>query len=371
MNSGNADVQVVCSQCGGEYPTDSFPVTCLACGGLFSLRSPLPYDPIEQLTPYRPGIARYQHSFPVTSDIDWISLGEGNTPLTAIEFQGNEVYLKNEGLNPSGSYKDRGAAVIMSIMTAHGIRKVVEDSSGNAGAALAAYAARAGVQASIYVPATASGPKREQIEAYGAELIQVDGPRSAAAEAVWRAYEDGEIYASHVYLPHVLAGYATIAFEIFEQLGESPGTVILPVGHGLLFKGVYMGFEALHSTGQIQSMPKMIGVQAAVCAPIWAEFITGNQPKIPAEEGSTIAEGIRIAQPVHRSMVLDIIKHTHGTMIAVNEEEIVRGRNELASRGFFIEPTSAVVWDALRQVHGEAVPPVVAVLSGSGYKSRA
>jgi threonine synthase len=297
-------------------------------------------------------------------------LGEGNTPLTAIEFQGDQVYLKNEGLNPSGSYKDRGAAVIMSIIAAHGIRKVVEDSSGNAGAALAAYAARAGIQASIYVPTAASGPKREQIHAYGAELVQVDGPRSAAAEAVWRAYEEGEVYASHVYLPHGLAGYATIAFEIFEQLGKSPGTVILPVGHGLLFMGVYMGFEALHSAGQIQAMPRMIGVQAAACAPIWAEFIKGNQPEIPADERSTIAEGIRIAQPVHRSMVLEIIRQTNGTMIAVHEEEITRGRNELASRGFFIEPTSAVVWDALRQIHAEAEQPQVAILSGSGYKSR-
>lgn len=362
--------RVECSQCGGGYPVDSFPVVCLECGGLYFLRSPLPYHPIDHPAPYRPGIARYQQSFPGTSDIAWISLGEGNTPLSAIEFQGERVFFKNEGLNPSGSYKDRGAAVIMSIMADRGVQGVVEDSSGNAGAALAAYAARAGVQARIYVPAAASGPKREQIAAYGANLIQVDGPRSAAADAVWQAYENGEVYASHVYLPHGLAGYATIAFEIFEQLGGAPGTVILPVGHGLLFNGVYLGFEALHAAGRIESIPRLIGVQAAACAPIWTEYINGNPPENLAEEGLTIAEGIRIAQPAHRLTVLDIIERTNGTMVAVHEEDILRGRNELASRGFFIEPTSAVIWNALQQVHTEAERPLVAVLSGSGYKSR-
>jgi threonine synthase len=148
-------------------------------------------------------------------------------------------------LNPTGSFKDRGSAVLVSALKAAGVEEVVEDSSGNAGASLAAYAARAAIQARIYVPEYASGPKRLQISAFGAQVVQIPGPRSATAEAVQREAKEGIAYASHAYLPHGIAGIATIAFEIAEQLKGSPGTVITPVGHGTLLLGLHRGFHAM------------------------------------------------------------------------------------------------------------------------------
>ena len=172
-----------------------------------------------------------------------LSLGEGNTPLISATAFGRDVYFKCEYANPSGSFKDRGSATLSPSCYSRGVSEAIEDSSGNAGASFAAYAARAGIKARVYVPEDASGPKRKQIEFYGAELVAVPGPRSNAAEAARRAAEGGMVYASHAYLPFNLPGYATCAYEIVEQLGQAPGAVILPAGQGGLLLGMGRGFQ--------------------------------------------------------------------------------------------------------------------------------
>lgn len=358
-----------CTNCSQPYPTSGFPYRCEKCGGLFDYKDPISFNPVQPSRPGRQSIERFRRSFPLPADVDFVSLGEGDTPLISHRIFSHEIFFKCEHLNPTGSFKDRGSAVLVSALIAAGVEEIVEDSSGNAGASLAAYAARAGIQARIYVPESASGPKRSQIGAYGAQVVQIPGPRSATAQAVQREAEGEVVYASHAYLPHGIAGIATIAFEIAEQLTGSPGTIIAPVGHGTLLLGLHRGFQALQSAGVIDRTPVMIGVQASACAPLWAVFSGGASEVHKASEGATVAEGVRIIQPLRGDAVLQAIEESGGKMIAVDEEKILKGRDALARIGLYVEPTSALVVSALEEVLENCPDPIVLILTGSGFKA--
>jgi threonine synthase len=245
----------------------------------------------------------------------------------------------------------------------------VEDSSGNAGASFAAYAAAAGIQARVYVPDSASGPKRVQIERYGAEVVRIMGPRSNAAQAALRAVDQGAVYASHAYMPQVLTGYATLAFELYEQMGRAPGAVVMPAGQGNLLLGAARGFVALKSAGLIERVPQMVGVQAMACAPLWALFRYGAAGLGWVAEGETLAEGVRVRFPMRGDAVMQMIAEQNGLLLAVDEADILPGRDQLARLGFYVEPTSAIVWNAIQQVAAELPDPVAVVLTGSGLKA--
>jgi threonine synthase len=287
---------------------------------------------------------------------------------------GREIAFKLEYLNPTGSFKDRGSAVLLSFLSSRGITSAVEDSSGNAGASFAAYAACSGLEARVFIPDSASGPKRVQIEAYGADVVRIMGPRSNAAAAVRRAVEQSNAaniaYASHANLPQALPGYATLAYELVEQIGTSPGTLIVPAGQGNLLLAVGRGFEALRQAGVITQLPKLIGVQARACAPLWAVFNYGMAGMGWVTEGQTLAEGVRIKHPLRGDAVLQVVVNSGGFFVAVDEENILPGRDQLAKQGLYVEPTSAIVWNALEQVDGQAPDPIAVVLTGSGLKYR-
>jgi threonine synthase len=221
----------------------------------------------------------------------------------------------------------------------------------------------------VFVPEAASGPKRSQIAAYGAEVVSVPGPRTNAAEAVRRAAEAGAIYASHAYLPFNIPGYATLAYELVEQLGDTAFSVVFPTGQGGLLLGVQRGFEALWKAGRIQQMPKLVGVQARACAPLWALSAYGPAGLQWISEGQTVAEGIRVRYPVRGDAVVRAVEETGGMFVAVDEEDILVGRDELARQGFYVENTSAVVWKAIQAIRGKVPEPIVAVLTGSGLKN--
>ena len=211
-------MKIACINCGQKYPETGVLYKCPHCDGIFDLSEPIKFGRVDHS---QPGIWRYASSFDL--DAAPVSLGEGNTPFVPAKVFGREVFFKCEYTNPSGSFKDRGSALLSSFLLSRGVSEAIEDSSGNAGASFAAYAARAGIKARIFVPESASGPKRQQIEMYGAELVRVPGPRANAAEAVRKAAESGQVYASHAYLPFNIPGYATCAYEIVEQLGRAPG----------------------------------------------------------------------------------------------------------------------------------------------------
>ncbi len=357
-----------CSNCHRAYPEKGAPYRCLHCGGVFTLDGLLKFS-IDQIEPGLSGIWRYRHSFGYpTAPV--IYLGEGDTPLVEGTGFGRKIAFKLEFLNPTGSFKDRATAPLASFLLARGITEAVEDSSGNAGASFAAYAARAGIRSRVFVPDYASGPKRRQIEAYGAELVPVAGPRSEAAAAVRKAAEESAVYASHAFLPFGLPGIATIAYELYEELGDAPGTVIAPVGHGSLLLGIAQGFSALKATGIIKNQPRLVGVQARACAPLWALSIQGAAGLAWVTEGETLAEGVRVLQPLRGDELLRAVEASGGCFVAVEEKQILPARDSLARAGLFVEPTSAIVWAALQEIAQDLPEPIVLVLSGSGLKAQ-
>lgn len=362
-------IKASCTNCSEIYPENGAPFRCERCGGYYEFVDSTVYD-IGLINDKLPGIWRYKSFFNLPEDASIEYLGEGDTPLVWTKVNGKDIAFKLEFLNPTGSFKDRGTALLVSFLKSRGVSIAVEDSSGNAGASFAAYAVQAGLQARVYTPEYASGPKRNQIEYYGAEVIPVSGPRSAASEAVLKAAEMGEIYASHAYFPIGIEGFSTVAYEIIEQLDSEPGTVITPVGQGSLLLGLARGFEQLLNARLIRKKPTLFGVQAMVCAPLWAVFKFGAQGLGWVTEGETIAEGVRIKQPVRGDLILKMMKTDNVEFIAVEENNIIYGQEQLARLGFFVEPTSSVVWNALEQVGHEMPEPIVIILTGSGLKSQ-
>jgi threonine synthase len=362
-------IAITCANCGRPYPDTGAPHRCPVCHGVYDLAQTLPYAPLAAPPAGLGRMWRYAASFPLDPGAPPISLGEGGTPTVWVDLGGRQVACKLEYLNPTGSFKDRGSAVLLSFLRGRGVTAALEDSSGNAGASFAAYAARAGVAAGVYLPSYAAGPKRRQIEVHGAAIHAIPGPRTAAAEAVQAAAAAGAVYASHAYLPHGLAGYATVAFELLEDLGETPAAVIAPAGQGNLLLALAQGFAALHAAGQIARIPRLIGVQARACAPLWAFAEYGPTALGWVTEGETLAEGVRILHPVRGDLILRTILDGGGAFAAVDEAAILPARDALARRGLYVEPTSALVWSALEAVLPQLPDPVAIVLTGSGLKT--
>jgi len=359
---------ISCRGCGKPFPITEFPHRCPVCGALYGFREGLHYDP-DQRQPNLPGIWKYRSAFSLPDGAPMITLGEGSTPLIQDEFFGEQVWLKLESLNPTGSFKDRGSAVLVSWLLAGEIRTAVEDSSGNAGASFAAYTSRVGIHSKVFIPSYAAGPKRLQIESFGSEVIPIPGPRSKASDAVIEEVKAGAVYASHAYLPQGTAGIASIAYELIDQLGESPGTIVLPVGHGSLLLGIALGFDALLKSGVIPTRPRLIAIQSAVYNPLYRAFAAGSETVDPVPEGNTNAEGVAIAAPYHGSEVLKAVRESEGMILQVTEEQILAGMRQLAYHGIYAEITSGLVWDGLRQLAGKLVGPTVCIISGNGLKN--
>ena len=208
---------IICKNCNRPYPDAGVPYRCQKCGGLYDYQSHLIFEP-DLVEDSLPGIWKYRNTFGILKSCEPVSLNEGNTPLIWKELNGLKVGFKCEYMNPSGSFKDRGSSLITSFLRSKKVSDCIEDSSGNAGASLAAYTATAGINLKVFVPEAASEMKKRLIRDYGAELITVDGSRSEVHQVTKKAADSGEIYASHAYLPFNLPGYATIAYEIVEQM---------------------------------------------------------------------------------------------------------------------------------------------------------
>lgn len=359
---------VRCVDCGALYPETGVPYRCPFCQGVYDFDGPFEFI-LDALEPDLPGYWQYRHAFALPENAPVVSLGEGNTPLIWQDPSSNNLGFKLESQNPSGSYKDRGTAVLTSQLLARGVHEAVEDSSGNAGASFAAYAARAGMVGRVYVPESASGPKRQQIERYGADLVRIPGPRSEAARAVLEQVDRGVPYASHAYLPFGLAGIATIAYEIYSQMNRAvPASILAPVGHGGLLLGVMRGFQALARAGLIDKEPYYVGVQAAACDPAVRAYKNGLQAMPGAPEEQTLAEGVRVKNPVRARAILEHLEHASGTMVSISEPEINEATWALGKSGFYVEPTSALALAAFKILESDLELPAVAVLTGNGLK---
>jgi len=358
------------SHCACSWPFD--PARwCCDCGGMLEVVGVPSFDP-SRVDERDYTLWRYQSALPLPDGATPVTLGEGWTPLVVAEWDGQPIYLKAEHLNPTGSFKDRGAAVLITALKAAGVQEVVEDSSGNAGAALAAYAARAGLCATVYVPAHASPVKQAQIAAYGAQVVPVPGPRIEAARAVRQAAREGAdvTYASHVYSPFYPQGMKTIAFELWEQLdGRAPASVVVPLGHGGLLLGLHRGFGELLSGGLVERPPRLFGVQAQACAPLARAWERGVTDVEPVEEGETVAEGVRIAAPPWGRAALAAVRASGGAVLAFPDGETLAAQRKLAHQGVYVEPTSALAVAALGHLRDRLGDVPVVVLTGSGFKS--
>jgi threonine synthase len=315
---------------------------------------------------------RYAAALPVAVS-DPVTLGEGCTPLVRRPWRGGHAHFKLEWFAPSGSFKDRGAAVMLSILRQQGVNAVLEDSSGNGGAAVATYAAAAGMRAKILVPASTSPAKTVQMRAAGAEVELIPGTRQDTADAAV-AQADSIFYASHNWQAHFLQGTKTLAYELWEDLGFSaPDAVIIPCGAGSNILGCDIGFSELLRRGVIARLPRLYAVQPAHCAPLHAGFEAGAEDFVPVTPRPTLAEGASIAQPVRGREVLAALRRSGGGTVAVSEAAIEAALMELARSGLYVEPTCAMAAAALTDLTARgAVRPeetTVVVLTGTGIKA--
>jgi len=357
-----------CSNCNRSYCIEPKRWRC-DCGSFLDLEFE-PKFPIKKILKRGPTLWRYREAIPIHGDESILSMGEGFTPLEEMKLNGHPVLLKIDYLFPTGSYKDRGAAVLISKTKELGIKKVVEDSSGNAGSAIAAYCAKAGIECEIYVPQSTAPGKLVQIQAYGATLKKVKGSRERTAEVAMETASK-ITYVSHYWNPFFLQGTKTFAFEIWEQMElKAPDTLVLPVGHGTLFLGAYIGFKELKEAGKVKKIPRLVGVQSASCAPLYYAFKKGSNEAVPIKKGETVAEGIAIARPVRGRQILKAIGETGGEILTVTEKEIGVALKEMGRRGHFIEPTSAATIAGLKKYFKNIKKEVVvSTLTGMGLKA--
>ena len=315
---------------------------------------------------------RYRAAFPLQTDAP-ISMGEGCTPLIRRTLHGADVHLKCEWFMPTGSFKDRGASVMLSLLRAQGITDVLEDSSGNGGAAVAAYAAAGGMHATIMAPESTSPAKTVQMRAHGATVELIPGNRQATSDAAV-ARAETIFYASHNWHPFFLQGTKTLAYELWEDLGfRAPDNVITPCGAGSNVLGCEIGWSELLRAGQIDRMPRIFAAQPENCGPIAAAFLAGSDTLVPGEMHPTIAEGTAIARPIRLREVLGALRETGGGAVHLTESEIARATLDLAGMGVYVEPTAAQAAAALAKLLASgAITPgqtTVLVLTGSGLKA--
>lgn len=364
-----APAKLVCTACRQTFPADSPRWKC-DCGGLLDIDFTPTFRP-EMVTGRKPTMWRYREAIPIADDRHVVSFDEGFTPLLPVEIAGRRVLIKQDQLFPTGSYKDRGASVLISQARSLGVKTVVEDSSGNAGCAIAAYCAAAGIGCDIYLPADTAAAKLAQIQHYRAVPHRIPGSREATAEAVLAAAQT-TYYASHSWNPFFFHGTKTFAYEVCEQLGwQAPEAVVLPVGNGTLLLGAAIGFEEMLQAGIISHRPRLIAVQAKNCSPLYHAFVSGLDDVADLPTESTLGEGIAIAKPVRARQILSAVRKSGGEFLAVSEDEIKESLREICGRGFYIEPTSAAttagVAQYVRRKSDDGI--IVSVFTGHGLKA--
>lgn len=348
-----------CAACGREYEEGSDEPWRCACGHAVDFADQA--QPDDAVPPFsaldaRRGLWAFAGFLPVEARV---TLGEGMTPL--VEAPTWNAEFKLEYVMPTGSFKDRGATVTISRAATLGVERVVDDSSGNAGAAIAAYAARAGIDAEIYVPAGAAERKVRAIERTGARVVEVPGQRGdVTAACVSRVEAGGGWYASHAWRPSFFAGTGTFAIELAAQRDWSvPDAVVCPVGHGTLLLGAYRGFRALVDVGWTDRIPRLFAAQAAG----YASLIDESTGQV-----NEVADGIQIQSPARRHQLEAAIEASGGGAIAVGAGETRRAVDRLGRAGFMVEPTSAVAPAALdvAREHGrlDTTSDVVVPLTG-------
>jgi threonine synthase len=359
----------ICEVCGNEEPIDTRLWRCPVDGGAFSLSGPNTITP-DDINQNEPTLWRYSSLLP-SSQPDHYSLGEGLTPLVPGQLAGRDVWFKNDAVLPTGSFKDRGASVLVAHLQALGLTRLIIDSSGNAAAAMSGFCAAAEIACTVFAPANASPGKLVQARAYGAAVNLIEGNRDDVASAAQQAAQNDPtaFYASHNWHAVFVEGVKTWALEVWEQLGGSvPSAVFVPTGGGSAFVGAHRGFQA--TPGRL---PVLVAAQPAACAPIHAAYERGEADIAPMAPGDTLAEGTKIGSPARGRQIMTALHESDGWAEAVSESEIVETLRELWAQGMYAEPTAAVGAAAFRKAvqNQRSLPEgdIIVLISGNGLKA--
>ena len=362
-------MKYICSKCMKKVDIKTHQPKC-ECGGLWKLEFTPPLFDINLIDKSTWGLFRYRAFMPIKDDI-WkdITLGEGMTPIISLD---KNVMLKMDYFMPTLSFKDRGAAMLISHCKTIQVDSVVEDSSGNAGNSIAAYCGKAGIDCEIFVPEGTSQKKIDMIKAHNAKVNIIPGSRDHCADVCREKVDkEGKYYASHVYNPFFYEGTKTYIYEVFEQLNRIPANIFVPLGNGTLFIGIVKGLEELLRSGAIEHMPKLIAVQSENCDPIARAFSNGERIPAKVSPTHTLAEGIAIGLPMRGEEILNYIYKYDADVITAPEDHILEARNLLASKGIYCEHTTAATYAAYLKyckLSGE-ISDCLIPLCGAGLKS--
>lgn len=365
---------LVCKNCGKEF--DENTMWRCECGGVLSLDKMFFMNHF-MVDNKRQGLWRYQRALPIDDADAAISLGEMTTPLLCRKWKNfsSKTYFKYD-IMPTGSYKDRGVAVMLNRLRELGAESVYEDSSGNAGASIAGYCAAGGIPCEVMVPESTSRGKCVQIEAYGAALLRIPGARDATSRAAEGRSEHGVVYASHNWSPYFAHGVKTWLFEVWEAMSfELPDALVVPVGQGSLVLGAWFALCDLIRGNAGVKIPRIYAVQDELCAPLFKAWKNGSNdvPEIEPPKEKGLAEGIASTRLVRGGELIEAIRSSKGEVLAVGNDAISDSLIEFAHMGIYVEPTSAVVGAALDELlsSGRISPDesVVALLSSSGLKT--
>ncbi|MCX8186715.1 MAG: threonine synthase [Sulfolobales archaeon] len=355
-----ADYVLRCKSCNKTYGKDFRYFKC-SCGGVLEVL--IDVHTVKLVFEDRGGgILRYRSLLPDLSG--YVTLGEGRTPNISTSLSNLTLHFKLEYLNPTGSFKDRGSALAVSKAIDLGVNEVLEDSSGNTGISISAYAARAGIRARIYVPSDIPLGKYLLIKSFGAEVVKA-GTRDEASRRVLNDLSDNNYYIGHTWNPYFIEGTKTFAYEIYEELGKVD-YVITPVASGTLLLGIWKGFTELMDLGLVSSPPKLIGVQACGYDSLSKHLDNAIRPK--CEGPTSLADAIRLTNAPRLPYMAEAIKKSGGFLVVVNDDEIINSLKELYRMGFAVEPTSAAAYAAFKLVKNELSGNVVIPLTGSGLK---
>jgi threonine synthase len=374
-----------CALCGLEHEAHRLLNLCSACGKPLLVRYDLSRSKTtltkESLAARRPDLWRYREVLPVENDENIVSMGEGWTPLLRARRLGrrvkiNELYIKDESQNPTQSFKARGMATAVSMAKELGVKKLAVPSAGNAAGALAAYAARAGLQAYIFMPRDTPRANVVECQQTGARVTLMDGLiTDCGAEVARRKEAEGWFDVSTLKEPYRVEGKKTLGYELAEQLNwHLPDVIIYPTGGGTGLIGMWKAFAEMEEMGWIGSKrPRMVTVQAAGCAPIVRAFEEDQRFADEFPNAATTASGLRVPKAIGDFLILDALRQSGGTAVAVTDEELIAAVREIgAAEGIFCAPEGAACLPALRQLieMGEvsSTDSVVLFNTGSGVK---
>ena len=374
-----------CGWCHATYPADSLINLCPACGkpllARYDLDAARAAFPREALAGRPPSLWRYAEMLPVLDPAFRLTLGEGFTPLLPLPRLGtelglNQLFAKDEGLNPTGSFKARGLCLAVSRAAELGAQAVAIPTAGNAGSAMAAYAARAGLPAYIFVPQDVPAPFVAEMKALGAQVTLVDGLITDCARFVREGVAEGRWFdVSTLKEPYRVEGKKTMGYELAEQFGWTlPDVIVYPTGGGTGIVGMWKAFAELEALGWIgPERPRMVSVQSEGCAPIVRAFQAGERLAAPWQDAHTIADGLRVPAAIGDFLIVDALTESGGTAVAVPDEAILAEMRRLGRlEGIFAAPEAAGTVAGLARLveRGEVQPDerVALFLTGNGLK---